>query len=73
MLNPAHFYDAGWKSRRLLEEQKPHVLLRRSSASAVDPTCFAYRCSWTVSAHYEPKGNAQQEPAVTEFDPSMEE
>lgn len=73
MLSPAHFHDAAWKSRRLLEEPKPHNLLRGYSTSAVDPSCFASGCSCTMSAHYEPKWNAQQEPAVTELDPSMEE
>lgn len=55
------------------EEQKPHVLHGSCSPSAEDPTRFTSRCSCMLFAHYEPKGNAQQEPAVTELDPSMEE
>lgn len=41
--------------------------------SEVEHAAFPPRYTCTMLAHYEPKRNAQKEPAVTELDPSTEE
>lgn len=73
VISPVHLHDAARESGRLLWQQKSHTLLRMYSMSEVEHAAFPSRYTSTMFAHYEPKRNAQEELAVTELDPSMEE